>query len=228
MNLAAASGEDLATTSDIVTDGLTALGYSAKDAGRMADVMAAASSNANTNVSMMGETFKYAAAVAGSMGYSMEDVALATGLMANAGIKGSQAGTALRSTISRMAAPTKQVSAAMKSIGVEMTNADGTARPFRDVMVDLRKGMADLSETEKTQIASTIAGKNAMSGFLSIINASDSDFNKLANAIDNSDGAALKMAETMQDNLGGQVTILKSQMQELAISVGDTLVPMAK
>ena len=228
MNLAAASGEDLATTSDIVTDGLTALGYSAKDAGRMADVMAAASSNANTNVSMMGETFKYAAAVAGSMGYSMEDVALATGLMANAGIKGSQAGTALRSTISRMAAPTKQVSAAMKSIGVEMTNADGTARPFRDVMVDLRKGMADLSETEKTQIASTIAGKNAMSGFLSIINASDSDFNKLADAIDNSDGAALKMAETMQDNLGGQVTILKSQMQELAISVGDTLVPMAK
>ena len=228
MNLAAASGEDLATTSDIVTDGLTALGYSAKDAGRMADVMAAASSNANTNVSMMGETFKYAAAVAGSMGYSMEDVALATGLMANAGIKGSQAGTALRSTISRMAAPTKQVSAAMKSIGVEMMNADGTARPFRDVMVDLRKGMADLSETEKTQIASTIAGKNAMSGFLSIINASDSDFNKLADAIDNSDGAALKMAETMQDNLGGQVTILKSQMQELAISVGDTLVPMAK
>jgi len=228
MNLAAASGEDLATTSDIVTDGLTALGYSAKDAGRMADVMAAASSNANTNVSMMGETFKYAAAVAGSMGYSMEDVALATGLMANAGIKGSQAGTALRSTISRMAAPTKQVSAAMKSIGVEMTNADGSARPFRDVMVDLRKGMANLTETEKTQIASTIAGKNAMSGFLSIINASDSDFNKLADAIDNSDGAALKMAETMQDNLGGQVTILKSQMQELAISVGDTLVPMAK
>lgn len=228
MNLAAASGEDLATTSDIVTDGLTALGYSAKDAGRMADVMAAASSNANTNVSMMGETFKYAAAVAGSMGYSMEDVALATGLMANAGIKGSQAGTALRSTISRMAAPTKQVSAAMKAVGVEMTNADGTARPFRDVMIDLRKGMAGLSETEKTQIASTIAGKNAMSGFLSIINASDQDFNKLADAIDNSDGAAQKMADTMQDNLGGQVTILKSQMQELAISVGDTLVPMAK
>ena len=228
MNLAAASGEDLATTSDIVTDGLTAMGYSAKDAGRMADVMAAASSNANTNVSMMGETFKYAAAVAGSMGYSMEDVALATGLMANAGIKGSQAGTALRSTISRMAAPTKQVAAAMKSVGVEMTNADGTARPFRDIMIDLRKGMAGLTETEKTQIASTIAGKNAMSGFLSIINASDQDFNKLADAIDNSDGAALQMAETMQDNLGGQVTILKSQMQELAISVGDTLVPMAK
>lgn len=228
MNLAAASGEDLATTSDIVTDGLTAMGYSAKDAGRMADVMAAASSNANTNVSMMGETFKYAAAVAGTMGYSMEDVALATSLMANSGIKASQAGTSLRSIISRMAAPTKQVSQAMKAIGVEMTNADGTARPFRDVMVDLRKGMAGLTETEQAQIASTIAGKNAMSGFMAIVNASDSDFNKLADAIDNSEGAAAKMAETMQDNLGGQVTILKSQMQELAISVGDTLVPMAK
>lgn len=228
MNLAAASGEDLATTSDIVTDGLTAMGYAAKDAGRLADVMAAASSNANTNVAMMGETFKYAAAVAGSMGYSMEDVALATGLMANAGIKASQAGTAIRSTISRMAAPTKQVAAAMDKIGISIENADGTAKPFREVMVDLRKKMKGLSETEKTQVASAIAGKNAMSGFLAIVNASDKDFNKLADAIDNSDGAALSMAETMQENLGGQVTILKSQLQELAIAVGDTLVPMAR
>lgn len=228
MNLAAASGEDLATTSDIVTDGLTAMGYSAGDAGRLADVMAAASSNANTNVAMMGETFKYAAAVAGSMGYSMEDVALATGLMANAGIKATSAGTAIRSTISRMAAPTSQVSSAMDKIGISIKNADGTAKPFREVMVDLRKKMKGLSETEKTQVASAIAGKNAMSGFLAIVNASDKDFNKLADAIDNSDGAALGMAETMQENLGGQVTILKSQFQELAIAVGDTLVPMAK
>lgn len=228
MNLAAASGEDLATTSDIVTDGLTAMGYSAQDAGRMADVMAAASSNANTNVSMMGETFKYAASVAGSMGYSMEDVALATGLMANSGIKATQAGTSLRSMISRMAAPTDAVAAAMEKVGVSMTNSDGTTRKFRDVLVDLRKGMKGMTDTEKTQIASTIAGKNAMSGFLAIVNSSDKDFEKLASAIDNSNGAAEEMAATMQDNLGGQVTILKSQMQELAISVGDTLVPMAK
>lgn len=228
MNLAAASGEDLATTSDIVTDGLTAMGYSAQDAGRMADVMAAASSNANTNVSMMGETFKYAASVAGSMGYSMEDVALATGLMANSGIKATQAGTSLRSMISRMAAPTDAVAAAMDKVGVSMTNSDGTTRKFRDVLVDLRKGMKGMTDTEKTQIASTIAGKNAMSGFLAIVNSSDKDFEKLASAIDNSNGAAEEMAATMQDNLGGQVTILKSQMQELAISVGDTLVPMAK
>lgn len=225
MNLAAASGEDLATTSDIVTDALTAMGYAAKDSGRLADVMAAASSNANTNVRMMGETFKYAAAVAGSMNYSMEDVALATGLMANSGIKASQAGTSLRSMISRMAAPTKQVSQAMDSLGVSIENADGTTRPFRDVMVDLRSKMAGLSDVEKTQIANSIAGKNAMSGFLAIINASDKDFNKLASAIDNSDGAAQQMADTMLDNFGGQITILSSSLQELAISVSDTLTP---
>lgn len=228
MNLAAASGEDLATTSDIVTDGLTAMGYSAQDAGRMADVMAAASANANTNVSMMGETFKYAASVAGSMHYSMEDLALATGLMANSGIKASQAGTSLRSMISRMASPTKQVSAAMEKLGVSIENSDGTTKSFRDVMVDLRGKMKNLTDVEKNQMASAIAGKNAMSGFLAIVNASDKDFEKLASAIDNSEGAALDMATTMQNNLGGQVTILKSQLQELGISIGDTLVPMAK
>lgn len=228
LNLAAASGEDLATTSDIVTDGLTAMGYAAGDAGRLADVMAAASSNANTNVGMMGETFKYAAAVAGSMGYSMEDVALATGLMANAGIKATQAGTSLRSIISRMAAPTGAVQKTMDSLGVSMTDSSGKARPFREVLVDLRKSMAGMSETEKTAAASTLAGKNAMSGFLALINASDKDFDKLASAIDNSDGAAQAMADTMMNNFGGQVTILMSSLQELAIAVSDTLTPAVR
>lgn len=228
MNLAAASGEDLATTSDIVTDALTALGYAAKDSGHLADVMAAASSNANTNVGMMGETFKYAASVAGAMGYSMEDVALATGLMANSGIKATQAGTSLRSMISRMAAPTSAVAKAMDELGVKINDSNGKARPFRDVIGDLRESMKGMSETEKTAAANTIAGKNAMSGFLAIINSSDKDFKKLVNAIDSCDGAAQEMADTMIDNLGGQVTILKSQLQELAIGAGDTLVPMMK
>ena len=228
MNLAAASGEDLATTSDIVTDALTAMGYAAKDSGHLADVMAAASSNANTNVAMMGETFKYAAAVAGAMGYSMEDVALATSLMANSGIKATQAGTSLRNIISRMAAPTGAVQKTMDALGVSMTDSNGKARPFRDVLVDLRKSMAGMSETEKTAAASTLAGKNAMSGFLALINASDKDFNKLASAIDNSSGAAGKMADTMLDNFGGQVTVLLSSLQELAIAVSDTLTPAVK
>lgn len=228
MNLAAASGEDLATTSDIVTDGLTAMGYAAGDAGRLADVMAAASSNANTNVGMMGETFKYAASVAGAMGYSMEDVALATGLMANSGIKATQAGTSLRSIISRLAAPTGAVQKTMDSLGVSMTDSSGKARPFREVLVDLRKSMDGMSETEKTAAANTLAGKNAMSGFLALINASDKDFYKLADAIDNSDGAAQAMADTMMDNFGGQVTVLMSSLQELAIAVSDTLTPAVK
>ena len=228
MNLAAASGEDLATTSDIVTDALTAMGYAAGDSGRLADVMAAASANANTNVGLMGETFKYAAAVAGSLHYSMEDVALATGLMANAGIKGSQAGTSLKNIMARMAAPTKQVQGAMDKLGISIENADGTTKPFRDVMVELREKMASLSDTEKTQIANSIAGKNAMAGFLAIVNATDGDFNSLASAIDNSNGAAEDMANTMLDNLGGQLTILKSALQELGIAMGDTLVPMVK
>jgi len=228
MNLAAASGEDLATTSDIVTDALTALGYSAADSGRLADVMAAASSNANTNVSMMGETFKYAAAVAGAMNYSMEDLALATGLMANSGIKATQAGTSLRSIISRMAAPTGAVASTLDALNVSIKDANGKARPFRDVLIDLRSAMSGMSETEKTAVASTIAGKNAMSGFLALINGTDKDFEKLTNAIDNSSGAAEDMANTMLDNFGGQLTILKSSLQELAIAVSDTVTPMLK
>lgn len=228
MYLASASGEDLATTSDIVTDALTAMGYSAKESGQLADVMASASANANTNVGLMGETFKYVASVAGSLHYSMQDVALATGLMANAGIKGSQAGTSLRSMLARMSAPTKQVAGAMESLGISIENADGTTRPFRDVMIDLREKMQGLTDVEKNQVANAIAGKNAMSGFLAIVNATDEDFNNLAYAIDNSNGSAEEMANTMNDNLGGQLIILKSALQELAISMGDTLVPMVR
>ena len=117
MNLAAASGADLATTSDIVTDALTAMGYSAGDAGKLADVMAAASSNANTNVDLMGKTFQYAAPIVGALGYSMEDTAVAIGLMANAGIKGDKAGTALRSVLTRLSAPPKECAEAMEELG---------------------------------------------------------------------------------------------------------------
>ena len=232
MNLAAASGTDLATTSDIVTDALTAMGYASEDAGRLADVMAAASSNANTNVQMMGETFKYAAAVGGSYGYTMEDIALATGLMANAGIKGSQAGSSLRSIMSRLAtdagASSKKLGALgtlTEKLGVAFYNADGTMRPFRKVIEDVRKKWGKLTQAEQANYAQTIAGKNAMTGWLALMNSADDDFNKLAVAIDNSNGTAKTMADVMQDNLNGQLTILKSQLSELAISIGDVMMP---
>lgn len=226
MNLATAGGTDLATTSDIVTDALTAFGLSAKDSGRLADVMAAASSNANTNVEMMGETFKYVAPVAGAMGYSIEDTSVAIGLMANAGIKASQAGTSLRSIFTRMAAPTADSEYAMRQLGISITNVDGSMRPLRDVMGDLRKGFENLSEAEQAEYAKMLAGQEAMSGMLAIVNASDADFGKLTEAIDGSNGAAKTMADTMGDNLEGKVAELRSKVEELMIKGFDKLEPV--
>lgn len=221
MNLAAASGADLARTSDIVTDALTAFGKSASDSGIFADVMAAASSNANTNVEMMGETFKYVGAAAGAMGYSIQDIALATGLMANSGIKGSEAGTALRSVITRMAKPTKESSAAMKKLGLSMTDSKGRMKSFGNIMKDMRKGMKGMTEDQKASYAAMLGGQEAMSGVLAIANASEKDFNKLSKAIDNSKNAAQNMAKVKLDNLKGDVTILKSSMEGLGITIFD-------
>lgn len=225
MNLAAASGEDLASTSDIVTDAMTAFGLSAKDSSHFSDILAAASSNANTNVSMMGETFKYAAPVLGSLGYTAEDAALAIGLMANAGIKSSQAGTSLRGAITNLAKPTDTVAAAMDKYGISLTDSSGKMLSLRELMEQLRQKLGGLSEAEQAQAAAALFGKNAMSGMLAIINGSDKDFKKLAGAIDNCDGSSEKMANTMNDNLQGQITILISQLQELAISFGEILMP---
>lgn len=226
MNLAAASGEDLATTSDIVTDALTAFGLKAEDSSHFADVLAAASSNANTNVSMMGETFKYAAPIAGALGYSVEDMAVAIGLMANSGVKGSQAGTALRSALTRLASPTKEVSNGMAMLGLTVEDIQGLS--LDETLMTFRNAFASLDGTQQAQAASLIFGKNAMSGMLAIINASEQDYNNLSDAIYNADGSAEKMANTMQDNLGGQLKILKSALEELAISFGELLMPAVR
>lgn len=296
MNLAAASGEDLATTSDIVTDALTAFGMSAEDSGHFADVLAAASSNANTNVSLLGESFQYVAPVMGSMGYSAEDTSLALGLMANAGIKASSAGTSLRTLLTNMANPTDKMSEAMDRLGVSLTDDEGNMLSFRQIMDKLRSGfsglkdmtaeqyetlanldqeladgvineedyarqveelvgpMDDATGATKAQIAAMLSGKTGMSGLLAVVNASEEDYNKLADAIDNSsqqfaklkdgsivpmnealesgqeiietyNGEAEKMAAVMNDNLNGQLKVLLSQLQELAISIGDILMP---
>ena len=223
MNLAAASGEDLAATSDIVTDALTAFGMQAEQSGHFADILATASSNANTNVGMMGETFKYVAPLAGSMGYSAEDCAIAIGIMANSGIKGSQAGTTLRSTLSRLASPTKDVAAQMTKLGISITDQSGKIKPLRTLIGDMRKSFAGLSAAEKTAAASSIAGKNAMSGFLALMNTSDDDINKLTEAIDNCNGSTKEMAEKRMDNLAGKFTLLKSSAEGLGIAVYDGL-----
>lgn len=225
MNLAAASGADLATTSDIVTDALTAMGYSAGDAGKLADVMAAASSNANTNVEMMGQTFQYAAPIVGSLGYSMEDTAVAIGLMANAGIKGDKAGTALRSTLTRLSAPPKECAEAMEELGISLTDSEGNMKSLDEVMGDLRKAFKDMDETQQTANAKAIAGQEAMSGLLAIVNAAPEDYEKLTKAVKESEGAAESMANTMNDTVAGQMTLLKSQIEGVQIQIYEKLTP---
>lgn len=219
MDLAAASGEDLGKVSDIVTDALTAFGLKASDSAHFADVLAAASSNSNTNVGMMGETFKYVAPIAGALGYSAEDTAVAIGLMANAGIKGSDAGTALRATMTRLVDPPKDAAEALNALGISVRNSDGTMKPFMQTMKELRSKFSGLSQAEKAQMASSIAGQEAMSGFLAIVNASDSDFEKLTDSIYNADGAAAKMAATMNDNLKGDLKALSSVWESFQLEI---------
>ena len=228
MYLAAASGEDLATTSDIVTDALTAFGLTAADSGHFADVLAAASSNANTNVSMMGETFKYCAPVAGALGFSVEDTAEAIGLMGNAGIKASQAGTSMRSIMTNLTGDVKLSGAAIGDVTIATTNADGSMRSLSAILADCRMAFGRMTEAEKANNAETLVGKNAMSGFLALMNAAPEDIAKVSGAVNNCKDAAKNMADTMQDNLEGQLTILKSQLQELAISFGDLLMPAVR
>lgn len=228
MNLAAAAGEDLGTTSDIVTDGLTAFGMSAKESGRFADVMAATSTNASTNVTMLGESFKYCAATAGAMGYNIEDISVALGVMANAGIKGSTAGTTLKNVIANMAKPTDAQAAVMQKLGISLTDSSGNMKSFAEVMNNLRSSFNGLSETEKASYATTLAGKESMSGLLTIVNASAADFDKLTEAINGSSGSAEAMAAKMLDNLKGQLTLLKSAVEGIAITIGDKLLPYLK
>lgn len=299
MNLAAASGEELGRTSDIVTDALTALGMSAAESGRFADILAAASSNANTNVAMMGESFKYAAAPAGLLGYSAEDVAIALGLMANSGIKADMAGTSLRNMFNRMAKPTKESAMAMERLGLELYDDTGKMYSLRQIMDQLRQGFVNINMpleeynqqldlldaalaageitqksyektleelnlqafgaegAEKARAAAMLGGTRAMSGLAAIASATEEDYEQLTKAVDGSsdafakledgsvvplnealasgqkiieqyNGSAEAMAKTMQDNLTGDVTILKSQLQELAISLGTLLMPLIR
>lgn len=225
MDLAAASGEDLATVSDIVTDALTGFGLQAKDSAHFADVLAAASNSANTNVSMLGESFKYVAPVAGALGFSVEDVSVALGLMANSGIKASQAGTSLRSIFTNLVRPTGQAADAVEALNINITNADGTVKGLDQIMGELRNTFSGLTDAEKAQYAAMLAGQEGMSGLLAIVNATDADFQKLTNSISDAGGTAEEMADKQLDTLEGKFTMFKSAMEGLAISFGEVLLP---
>ena len=225
MALAAASGEDLGTTSDIVTDALTAFGMAAKDSGRFADVMAMAASATNTDVAKMGETFKYVAPVAGSLGYSIEDTAVAIGLMANNGIKASQAGTSLRSLLTNLTHPVGQAADAIEELGISVTNADGSVKPLSQTMQELREKFSTLTDAEKAQYSAMLAGQEGMSGLLAIVNASDQDFADLTEQINNSSGAAQQMSDIMMDNLAGKFELFTGALDSMKMSLGEKFKP---
>ncbi|HDD6806256.1 TPA: phage tail tape measure protein, partial [Staphylococcus aureus] len=225
MDLAAASGEDLGAVSDIVTDGLTAFGLKAKDSGHFADVLAQTSSKANTDVRGLGEAFKYVAPVAGALGYTIEDTSIAIGLMSNAGIKGEKAGTALRTMFTNLSSPTRAMGNEMERLGISITDSNGEMIPMRKLLDQLREKFKHLSKDQQASSAATIFGKEAMSGALAIINASDEDYQKLTKSIDSSSGASKRMAETMESGLGGKLRTLRSQLEELALTIYDRIEP---
>lgn len=223
--LAAASGEDLGITADIVTDALTAFGLSAKESGRFADVMAQAASATNTDVAKMGDTFKYVAPVAGALGYSIEDTAVAIGLMANSGIKASQAGTSLRSLLTNLTRPVGQAEDAINALGISITNTDGSVKPLSQTLQDLRAKFGALTDSEKAQYAAMLAGQEGMSGLLAIVNASDQEFESLTEQINNSSGAAQKMADVMMDNLSGKFELFTGALDSMKMSLGEKFKP---
>ncbi|MBR3163779.1 phage tail tape measure protein [Candidatus Saccharibacteria bacterium] len=267
MNLAAASGENLGTTSDIVTDALTAFGLSAKDAGHFADVLAAAATNSNTNVGMLGQSFKYVAPLAGAMSYSAEDIAVALGLMANAGIKADMAGTSLRNVLQRMAKPTKESANAMTELGLALYDENGKMYSLMEIMQQMRgafsnimipieeydAAVAELDQqladgtikqkkydealeelnlrafgaegAEKARAAAMLGGARALAGLLAIANATEEDFDSLTASIYNCEGAAQTMADTMLDNLGGDMTILQSKLAGVKLALYEQLEP---
>ena len=219
MNLAAASGEDLAQVSDIVTDAMTAFKLPAEESGHFADVLAAAAANANTNVGMMGYTFKYAGSFAGALGYSIEDVALATGAMADSGVKADQAGTSLRALMERMAKPTKESGTAMDILGIKAFDAAGKARPLRDVLDELREKFKGLSGEDQAKFGAMLAGTEGSAGFLGMMNESQEKWDQIKDSIDNASGSAERMAKIRMDNLSGSVTLLGSAWESLSIKI---------
>jgi len=223
--LAAASSEDLAQVSDIVTDNLTAFGMKASDTARFADVLAAAATSANTDVSIMGETFKQSASVAGALNYSIEDVAVAVGLMANAGVKGSIAGTALKNSFNGLLEGVTLTSAAFGEYQYSAVQVDGTMKDFAGSVDELRGYFEQMTETERVANAQAIAGKEGYNGLLAILNATDEDYQSLTNSINNCTGAAERMAAIKMDNLNGQLALMDSAWDALRTTIGEEFNP---
>ena len=228
LQLAAASGEDLAMVSDIVTDSLSAFGLTAADTAHFSDVLAAAATNSNTNVSIMGETFKMSASVAGALGYSIEDVAVAVGLMANSGVKGSIAGTALKNTFNGLLEGVTLTSDAFGEYEYSAVKADGTMKDFGTTIDELRGYFNQMTEAERVNNAMTISGARGYNGLLAILNATNEDYSSLTENINNCTGAAAKMAGIKLDNMNGELTLMNSAWDALKTTIGEQFTPVMR
>lgn len=225
LSLASASGEDLATVTDILTDSMTGFGDGADQASRYADVLATTQAKSNTTVGMLGEAFTYVSSLAGTYKYSLEDVSAALGTMANAGVKGSMAGTALSSIITRLGTNTSGARDAIEELGVEFYNSDGTARNLGDVIVDLCDATADMDVQQKASLASTVAGAEAQKGLLAILNQGSDAYKGLQSQLNNCTDAASNMATNMESGLGGAIRSTQSALEGIKIKLGEKISP---
>lgn len=225
MSLASASSEDLGDTTNIVVDAMTAFGYGADQAGHFADVLARASADTNTSVALLGNSFQACATTAGGMGYSIDDVAVALGIMANNGLKAEMSGTALTTALTRMSGANETANGAMEDLGLTMFDTSGKAKPLGQFLGELRDSFAGMTEEQKINNAYMLAGQRGMKGLLAIVNASDEDWNNLTESIANCSGAAEDMSNIQLDTYTGQVKLTQSALEGLEIAVGDKLTP---
>lgn len=221
IDLSIASGEDLARVSDIVTDNLTAFGKSAEDAGYYADVLSYASSNANVTVDSLGEALKYVAPVATGAGVSMEETVAMVSLLGDAGIKGSQAGTTLRSVILNLTGANEKASKKLKELGVDIYDNNGKMRSMTDILGDLSDKLVDADGNVDTATASLLVGKTAVSGFTALLQTGDEKLGAFSKALENSTGTADRMASTMQNNLKGSLEELGGALETVGLKLYD-------
>ncbi len=225
---AAAGQTDLGVTSDIVSDILTEFHIAAEDTNRVADAMTYTFTNSNATLQQIGQTMKYAGPAAKTAGVSMEELAAATGIMANSGIKADMAGTALRSTLTRLASPPKQAGNAIHELGLSVTDSTGKMRPLADIIGQINEKTKNYTETEKIRIAKQLAGQHALSGFITLLHAGEDKLNKFTKEIENSGGIAEKVAKEQMDNLAGSVEYLRSAVNNAVISLGNQFIPTVR
>lgn len=232
LDLAAASGEDLASSSDIAASTLRGFGLEAADAAHVADVLAANANKTNSSVADTGEAMKYVAPLARAAGLSMEETAAAIGIMANAGIQGAQAGTTLRGAISRLSSPTKEMSECMADLEISFYDSEGNMKSLAEQTRMMEEATAGMTDEQRNNVLVTLYGQEALSGMLALMNEGDGALLELTHAYETCDGSAKAAAETMQDNLAGALDQLGGSAETLGIvfyeSVSESLKETAK